>query len=242
MALIRQANAATAARDAIVLDLGDIARQAEAIKARAREAADKMVGDARRERERLIQGATEQGRREGAEVGMVEGRRAGEEQGRVAALAEFKDRLAVLDAAWSAALVKLERERDQILLDARQDVLRLAVRLGELVTKRAIDVRPEVVTDQLAAVLSQLSRPSRLTVCINPADRTLIEAALPQATRALGAAAHIELAEDAALDRGSVVARTGAGGEVDASIRTQLERIAAALLPTAQPLPGGSVP
>src|SRR5262245_33760260 len=109
-----------------------------------------MVDEARRERERLTQGAREEGRREGIEIGAAEGRRTGEEQGRLAALAEYKERLTTLDTAWSAALARLEQDRDRILMEARQDVLHLAVRLGELVTKRAIEVRPEVITDQLA--------------------------------------------------------------------------------------------
>ena len=242
MALIRQANAATAARDAIVLDLGDITRQADAIKARAREAADKLLDEARKERERLIKNAAEQGRREGIEVGTVEGRRTGEEQGRSAALAEYKERLTALDAAWTAALARLEQDKDRILMESRLDVLQLAVRLGELVTKRAIEVRPEVVADQLAAVLAQLSRPRRLIVRINPVDRSLTDAAVPRAVRLLGGSTHVELVEDAVLDRGSVVARTESGGEIDASIQTQLARIADALLPASASPPGGGTP
>lgn len=231
MALIRQANSSAATRDAIVLDLGDVMRQGEAMRAAAKESAARIVEDAKRERDRLLAAAAEQGHREGMERGTAEGRRAGEELGRRDALAEFKERLNTLDTAWSAAAVRFEQDRERMLLEARQDVLRLAIRLGELVTRRAIEVRPETVVDQLAAVLDQIARPSRLAIRMHPQDRKLVEKALPGLSQAAAKASHIELNEDATLERGSVIAATDSGGEIDASIQTQLERIAQALVP-----------
>lgn len=241
MALIRQANAATMARDAIVLDLGDIMRQGDSIKARAREAADRIIADARRERERLISDAAEKGRNDGHAVGLAEGKKAGEAAGRLQALAEFQTALSKLDSTWSAALIRFEQDRDRMLLEARQDVLKLAVAIGEMVTKRVILVQPDVVADQLSAVLVQLARSTRLTIRIHPDDRALIESALSGSARAASAAKHIELIDDPTLDRASVVASTAGGGEVDASIRTQLQRVTEALIP-ALPSAAGEPP
>ncbi len=229
--MIRQANAATMAREAIVLDLGDIMRQGEQLKARSRESADRIVEDAKRERDRLLANASEEGRLKGYEQGVSEGRIAGQKEGRAEALQEFRDRLAKLDAAWSAALVGFERDRDRMLLEASQDVLKLAVRIGELVTKRSIQVHPEAVADQLAAVLARVAKSTSLTIRIHPEDRTLVQEALVTLVRAADSATHVELVDDASLGRASVVANTAGGGEVDASIKTQLERIARDLLP-----------
>lgn len=214
-----------------MLDLGDLMRQGEQVKARARREADEMLAAAQRERDQLIEGAAELGHREGLAKGLEQGRSEGRAEGREAAITEVRDQLARLDATWTAAVAKLEQERDGILLQAKTDVLKLAILMGELVCKRAISAAPDAVTDQLAAVLGILSHPSRLTIRINPDDRTLIEQALPDLITRTKTSHHVSIADDAALDRGSVVATTDEGGEIDASIRAQLDRIVAMILP-----------
>src|SRR5690242_59863 len=100
MALIRQANAKTMARDAIVLDLGDLAARGKLLKARARAEADQILAGATAERDRLIKGAAEEGRREGLAKGLEEGRKQGVESGRKEALASHDGALKKLEAAW----------------------------------------------------------------------------------------------------------------------------------------------
>lgn len=231
MAVIRQANAVTLAKDAVVLDLGDLVRQGEHIKAAARAQADRIVADAKRERERLISDAQEIGRRAGEAAGLEQGRAAGIAEGRAAALSEFRERLSKLDENWTTAMTAFHRDRDTILLEAREDVLSLALALGERIVKKVIEVDREVVRDQLAAVLAQIAHPTRVTVRVHPADRSIVQEALPALMKSLGPEAHAELMDDGSLAPGSVVARTASGGEVDGSIGTQLQRIADALLP-----------
>lgn len=233
MALIRQSSTGTITRDAVVLDLGDLSRQGEQLKTRARAEADRIVAEAKAERERLLAGAAEEGRAAGHAKGLEQGQREGHEAGRQAALAEMKQRLATLEAAWTAALAKFEAERDLMLLEARHDVLRLACVGAELATKRAVRVEPDRVIDQVAAVLALISKPTRLTLSVHPDDRALVEEAIPAMASKYSAATHVEIATSDALDRGSCVARTGTGGEIDASIRTQLERIIESLMPEA---------
>jgi flagellar assembly protein FliH len=233
MALIRQSSTGTITRDAVVLDLGDLSRQGEQLKTKARADADRILAEARAERERLLAGAAEEGRAAGHAKGLEQGQREGHEAGRQAALAEMKQRLATLETGWTAALAKFEAERDNMLLEARHDVLRLACVGAELATKRAVRVEPDRVVDQVGAVLALISRPTRLTLSIHPDDRALLEEALPGLTSKYTAATHVEIATADSLDRGSCIARTGTGGEIDASIRTQLERIIESLMPEA---------
>lgn len=231
MALIRQAAANTAAREAVVLDLGDLAAQGELLKARARAEADRILAAARDQREKLVRDGAADGRREGLARGVEEGRKQGAEAGRKEALAAHGERLKTLEASWGAALAAFEADRDRMLVEARQDVVRLAAAIGELVTKRALALEPGRVTDQLAAVLALLARPTRLVVAVHPDDEPIVRESLPGLAARIGAAAHVELVADTTLERGSCVARSGAGGEIDASIRTQLERISEVLLP-----------
>ena len=235
MALIRKSAASTFSRDAVVLDLGDLAAQGELLRARARAEADRIVAEARAERDRLIAGAVDEGRRTGIAQGEEEGRKAGQAEGRQAALAETREKLRILDAAWAAALAAFETDRERMLVDARQDVIRLAAAIGELVTKRAVELDPARVTDQIGAVLALLTKPTRLTLAVHPDDRPLVQDALPTLCTRYAAAAHVDLVDDIGLDRGSCTARTGSGGAIDASIRTQLQRIVEILLPAPAP-------
>lgn len=230
MAMIRQADARTLARDAVPLDLGDLARQGEALVAAARAEAARLVALGRAERDRLVAGAAEQGRREGFAQGLEEGRRAGREEGRAAALEESRARLSELDAAWTRALEEFSGVRDRLLSEARRDVLELAIRLAGMVTKRAIAAEPASVADQLEAVLGVLARPTRLVIEVNPDDLPLVMEALPTLAERYRLATHVETVGEASLSRGSVVARLPSGGSIDATIETQLERIAASLL------------
>jgi flagellar biosynthesis/type III secretory pathway protein FliH len=239
MALIRHANARTMARDAIVLDLGDLAAQGALLKARARAEADQILENAKAERERMFNGAAEEGRRAGQAKGLEEGRKQGNEAGRAEALVAEREKLKKLDASWQAALASFEGDRDRMLLDARQDIVRLAAIVAEMVTKRSLVLEPERVTDQLGAVLSLLSKPTRLVVAVHPDDEPTLRDALPSIAARAGSSAHVEFTADATLERGSCIARTSGGGVIDASIRTQLQRITEVLLPGQSEPPAG---
>lgn len=231
MALIRHIESSAGQREVVRLNLGDLARQGDAILAAARSEAQKIVEGARAERERIIAGAREQGFAEGKSKGHAEGRAAGQVEGRQAALAQTQVQLATLEQGLMKALQAFEAERDRLLLEGKEDVLRLAVGMGERVAKRAIQFAPESVVEQVAATLAMVLRPSRLVLSIHPDDAPLVREAMPSLTQRYAAAQHVELKEDAALSRGSAIARLAGGGTIDASIETQIARIVEAVLP-----------
>jgi flagellar biosynthesis/type III secretory pathway protein FliH len=229
--VIRQAEAERIARDAVVLDLGDLARQAEGVRARARAEAESLLAKAAAERQRLIGNAREEGLARGLEEGRVRGEAEGKKAGHDAALAERREALQKLEAAWATALEEFVSQRESMLLSARQDVLALAVMMGERITKRVVQVDPAVVQGQLESVLAILAKPTRLTIAISPADEALTREAVPSLMARFPGAQHIDLIVDETLGTGSCVARTGGGGTIDATIPTQLDRMVEALLP-----------
>jgi flagellar biosynthesis/type III secretory pathway protein FliH len=239
MALIKGVNSTEAARSAIVLDLGDLTRQGAAILDAAKRQAAQIVRDAQAERARLISDAAAVGRAEGLAEGLARGHQDGVQQGRASAIAEQKAAITALLAGWSGALDQFIQARERMLAEAQRDVIRLGLAIAEKVTRRAIAADPGVAAAQVAGVLELVLRPSRLSLRIAPADREIVEGALPALMRQFGAVKHVELVEDAGLERGSCVARlTEAGesggapaGEIDASISVQLDRIAEAILP-----------
>lgn len=216
---------------AVVLDLGDLRRQADAIRESAVAEAARILEAARAERERLVATA----RAEGFAAGQAEGRAAGLEQGRAEgraeALAAHRAALDALAAKWEGVLAQFLADREHLMTQARSDLVRLAVALGRRVTRRTIAHDPGVVAAQVETVLAAAAKPTRLTVRVHPEDEALAREALPTLLARFTGVEGADLVTDASLERGSCVANTRGGGEIDASIPTQLDRIAAALLP-----------
>lgn len=233
--MIRRADQNTAARAALALDLGDLFRQGEAIKQAARDQAEAILASARVERDRLLAGGASEGKAQGLAKGLEEGRAKGLAEGKAAALAEHRAALEALQKSWTESLASFESLRDRLLIEARQDVLRLALLIAERVTHRAIRAEDGVVADQMAAVLALVSRPTRLVIAVHPDDLARAEEALPGLIQRFRNAGSAELVPDPALMRGSCIARAEGGASIDASIETQLDRIASTLMPDRAP-------
>ncbi|MEO0629198.1 MAG: FliH/SctL family protein [Planctomycetota bacterium] len=231
MPVLKANSAAAVAKDAVVLDLADIARQGEAILANAKREADRIVAEANAERERLIGDASALGHREGHAKGMTEGREAGKAAGETAAQAEHAERLRALQSAWSDALEEFLAQRDHLLVTCKTDVLRLALSIAERITHRTIECDTSVVCEQIEAALAMVGKPSRVTVAVHPQELPLASEALPDLAARLQAVEHAELVADESLEPGSCVVRSADGGLVDASIETQLARIAELIVP-----------
>lgn len=230
MAMIRRADVGQNARDAIVLNLGDVVREGQGVLTAARDQANKLLAEAKVERERLVAGAREEGYTAGVAQGLEKGLRDGLKSGEEKAIAEWTERLASVQAAWASALDGFAREKEQLMAAARVDVLRLALSISERVTRRTIATDPLVVQEQIARVLEMLSRPTRVKIRIHPEDEPACRTALPGLMQRFAAAEHVEVVGDASLPRGSCIV-SSAGGELDASISTMLDRIARSVLP-----------
>jgi flagellar assembly protein FliH len=242
MALIKHANAGLIAREAIVLDLGDLRRQGEDMVRQARLEGARIVSAARDERERMLAGAREEGYAAGHEEGLTEGRVQGREEAIKATLVEHGERLAKIEAAWLAAVGEFEARREDLVQGATRDVLRLAVGIADRIVKRSVTLDPAVAADQLGAALAVVVRPTEVVVRINPEDRGVVQDALPRLMAAMPSVKHAEVMDDPTIERGGCVVGTKVdaagtdmggwgGGEIDARLAVQLDRIVETLLP-----------
>ncbi|MFN0131490.1 MAG: FliH/SctL family protein [Phycisphaerales bacterium] len=232
MPVLHRTQAHDAVKTAVVLDLGDLVAQGQRLRAAAKSEAGRIIAQGQSERARLIADASKEGHRQGVEKGLEEGRITGHAAGREAALVEHRKRLDELIGALTTALEAFERDRTALLDQARVDAIRLAIELASSIVRRVIAADPKVVVDQVAAILGTLSRPSRLTLRIHPDDLAAMSDAMSALKERFAHAAHAELLVDESLDRGSCVAETPAGGKIDASIKAQLDAVAAELLPS----------
>jgi flagellar biosynthesis/type III secretory pathway protein FliH len=230
MAVIRSAEAQTMARDAIVLDLGELSRQGDVILAQAKFQAQRIVEEAQAERARLISDAEKVGRERGEQKGYDEGLARGQKQGAEEAREQIGQDLQRLAVAWGDALEHFETVRVALFREARLDVLKLAVAIAEKVAKKAIEADENAAAAQLEAALEMVSRPTRLRIACSPADKQLLVDLMPALNERFTKVASADVVEDASLSRGSVVVRTEKG-EIDATIDTQIARVIDAILP-----------
>lgn len=234
MPMIRRADAASLTREAVVLDLGDLARQGRALTERAQQEAERIIEAAKAERERLISDAAERGHAEGLAKGQAEGHAEGVERGRAEAIASEAEELGALQASWAGALGRFEAMRTALHAEAERGVLALAVRLGERVAKRAIELDGDAAARQLVEAIDLTMQPSRVRVRASPGDAESVRAAIPGIADRLAESASAVVVEDDSLSHGSVVVEADES-EIDGTIETQLARIVDVLLPGETP-------
>lgn len=234
MAVIKSQNAQTLLKDAVVLDLGDLRRQAAALQQAAQAQARRIIVQAQEEAARLTAGAHakgfEKGLREGLDKGTQQGLTEGRKQGHAQALEQTSAQVQQLQQAWIAAAGAWDAQRQEMDRQARSAVLDLALALAEKIVHRTVHVDRGVVVDQVAAAMNCLLRPMDVTVRIHPADREILQEAMPGLLAQFPQFRHVHLLEDAAVGRGGCVLTHGQG-QIDARVQTQLSRIAELLLP-----------
>jgi flagellar assembly protein FliH len=230
MPVIKAKNTVGFAKDAVVLDLGDLGRQAARLRMVAEDKAATIVTDAEMKAKELIAGAEEigfqQGNTAGIEQGLVEGR----ELGRKEALEESREQFAQLHAAWSDVAQQWDSQTKGMAIEARQVVAEFALKMAERLVHRVIEVDPTVVVDQVAGALSLVLRPMDVSVRVNPSDLAVISQALPQLLAEFDHLEHIHLSEDPQVSPGGCLVSYGQG-QIDATIETQIRRVVDLILP-----------
>lgn len=239
MALIRRADAESVARDAMVVDLGDLMRQGERIRERAKGEAEQIIAAAKAEREKILHGAREQGHSEGFAKGRADGHAKGRDEVLAQTLAERKAQIAAIEKGWTQALQQFASQRDAMMQEARREVITLALEIARRVVKREVEVDRQVAERQLASVLELLAFPTRLVVRINPRDREVLDRALPSLLARFPLAQHAELVEDPAVEPGGCLVRTGGGGWIDARVQTMVDRVCESVAPRMADFPVG---
>lgn len=229
MAMIRGEQAGSLGGDAVLLHLGDLAKAGESLKREAEAEVARARATASAERERIMAGAAEAGHAEGFAKGHAEGVQQGRGEGVAAARAERAEQLDALESAWTAALAQLEQDRRAMLVEARQDIVRLAALIAERVTRRVVEFSDEGIEPMLEAVLEPIAAATAIRVVVHPDDLVLAREALPGVVRRFGTPGDVSIEADASAPRGTCIARLAGGGTVDASIDTQLDRLVRAM-------------
>jgi flagellar assembly protein FliH len=159
----------------------------------------------------------EQARREGYAEGMVAGR------------ADLRQLGEPAVEALSEAAERVREFRAEAAESVERQAAVLAVEIAEKVVAGALEVQPERVLDVVRGTLRAIVERERLVIQVNPDDLAIVREGLDELTGALGGIEHVEVQEERRVQRGGAVVRT-AVGEVDANIRTKLDRAREAVL------------
>ena len=208
----------------------DIEQEAVAVVDEARRQAAEIVEAARADAVQMHRESYAAGLQEGRAAGNAEGLALGLEEGMQKAHEEHGRRLGELADAIEAILGAFDRERELLAARAAGEVAQLAVAIADRVCKRAAELRPEVARANATAALRLVMRSHDVRLHVNAADHGGVESLLPDIGRKWPALAHVRLVSDPSVARGGCLVRTE-GGIVDADLRTQLDRIAADLVP-----------
>ncbi len=220
----------SSSRETIVLDLGDLGRQAAKLREAAERQAAGIIDRARIEAEHKSQQAQDEAHAKGFEAGHAEGHANGLAQGKAEAFNEAKQQLTALQSAWTSALHTFDSERKLLRQEAETAVLRLALQLAGKVLHRAVEVEPGRVVDQARAALSYVLEPTSVRIALHPDDRALVESAMPGLIAGAVCGCDITMEDDAAITRGGCVVKHPQGA-VDATLQTQLHRLTELLMP-----------
>ncbi len=227
MGLIKSANSpATVA----AFSMRDIEAHAAGIIARAKQQAEQLLVMAETEAAQLREAARAAGHAEGFSAGQVKGMEEGRKTGHSQALAESKAAMEKLVKSLTGMLGELESQRQQLKDRAAMDVIALAIAIGRKVAKKAGETDATIAPANVNAALSMVVHASDVRVALHPSQRKTLEKELPALRLAWPKLSHIELVDDPTVLPGGCRVSTR-GGQIDADLNAQLDRIAAELLP-----------
>jgi flagellar biosynthesis/type III secretory pathway protein FliH len=159
----------------------------------------------------------ERARREGFAEGMVAGR------------AELRQLGEPAVQALSSAAEALREYEAQAADAVEEQAVTLAIEIAEKVVAGAVEAQPERVLDVVRGALRAVVERERLVIHVNPEDLDIVREGLDELRGTLGGIEHIDVQEERRVQRGGAIVRTVVG-EVDANIRTKLDRARDAVL------------
>jgi flagellar assembly protein FliH len=157
-----------------------------------------------------------------------EARQEGYAEGMVAGRADLRATAEPIVDALSQAIDELRALQLKAADLIEREAVVLAMEVAEKVVAGAIEVDPERVLDVIRGALRALVERERVVIHVNPEDLAIVREGLDELAGSLGGMEHVEVQEERRVQRGGAVVRTSVG-EVDAKIRTKLDRAKAAV-------------
>lgn len=208
------------------IEIENFDRRAQELIGAAERSARGIIEAARAEAAELLESSRENGRRSGHEAGLEEGR----QQGRAEAIEANGARLDQLQKAWVGALEQWQADRDSMFRAAERDVLRMSVKLAELIVHRTVRFDSGVVRSQLESAMGLVRNASDVQVIVSPDDEPIVQELLVELVATTSKCSDACIRVDPDMSPGGCRLELD-GGTIDASLETQLHRLAELMLP-----------
>ena len=198
-----------------------------------------LLEDARHEAARILAEAEEQGQRRAEEIkaaarpeGIEQGRREAFDKARAEAQRvtrdEARNTYAKLNQALTQSLVDFDANKRRLLALAENGVIDLALAIARRICKHQAGVSSETARANAAALLEMVKHEKDAVLRLNAEDLETVKVALPQLLSSVQHCEHVEIVADEKVSRGGCVLQTR-DGTIDATLETQLDRVAEAL-------------
>ncbi len=200
-----------------------------------REAKETMARETKELKERTQKEAYEKGYQDGMTRGLEDGAKKGYEDASAQTLKESREAFAQAGektlTALKQTLTEFDQIKQQLIWQAEQAMVVLALNIAEKVIGKTIAHDPEVAVRNLKQAMELVSRTSDVVIHLNPTDIAHLRHMKELGDDILGAFERIRLQIDETVEQGGCLIRT-LDGEIDAGIETQITRIADELIMT----------
>ena len=214
-----------------IFSLGDIAAEAKHILDEAHRRRKEILSDAQEEISQARKLAQKEGYRQGHQEGFENGRQEGHQQALKQSQENFDQRTADLIDALRAVWQEFDQAKGQLLFQAEQATVALAVAIARKVVKNAAMVSSDVATENVKTALDMITRNTNVVIKISSQDESHLKEMLDKDQDLLGKFATITFKADPSLSPGSCLLSTEQG-QVDTRLDTQIDRIGEDLLIT----------
>lgn len=204
--------------------MSDIEAHARSMLMKANKQAEQLLIAAQTEAESIKEQARAEGlaigKREGVEQGKIEGAATGKQAAFDAEKAKLDETFVTLTAMKEA----FDVERHRIIEKAEAEIMPLALAIARKVTKRLGEIDSSVIEANLRDAIRLMNGPHDLRVAIHPQQHTLVGELLPRIGQQWPQIKRVTIVTDETIAPGGCRVST-AGGEVDADLNSQLDRL-----------------
>lgn len=130
-------------------------------------------------------------------------------------------------------LARAKMQAGQIVAEAEQDVLELALKMAAKIIGRDLERDPQVVLEICASAIEAARGSKAMVLKVHPEDGKVLREKRPRLMELIGRAVDIAIRDDAEVERGGCVIQTEYG-VIDGQIRTQFEMLKNVLMPDGQ--------
>jgi len=224
-----KANAIRGLGSMIAFNYEDIRGRCDAHVAEAQREAQRILQQARTDAETIRAQAHQQGAAAGRAAGLQNAKQEIRSQSTQIADRLTDEKLKTTLQALETAARMLGEERDRWMSEWEALAIRLGAAIAGKILGRELTLRPEQSRGLLENVLKLAAGLPRIRLSLNPDDLRRLGDHAEQTVRSMAACGETELVADDSITPGGCVIETG-HGVIDATIETQLDRIASELL------------